>query len=443
MPEEPNEAPSPEGKTKDRLSGISKPGKRWRAFWSAFVVLMAAAFYSVWTRPASPPAPGRPASMDRMDTAPSFPESWSGRAPAAAPQSSPAGLPVPFTKSPHYASALSVAGMEEDGNRAEAIEALMETWVGANPQQAADWAGSLPAGTFRDDALSALMVHWAGHAPADAAGWMSRTGVDDGEAASVVAGSWAATNPSAATAWAASMGNLETRRLALSSAVSAWANTDPRSAAAFAERLPANDRSAAITTVVSTWATTAPSEAAAWLTQIPFESDSDQAIAMGALVTPWSTQNPAAVSKFINSLPEGPGREAAASQFAVSAAATAPAEALMWAMNLKEPDQRNQVTADACETWYDRSPETFRAGIAEAIALMDDPAMRRSVYEMLYERDPDFQTKLLQMVDQTPLNDPAAPAAPVSPSVESLLLPDAALLPQPAPNPPDPAAPGR
>ena len=108
----------------------------------------------------------------------------------------------------------------------------------------------------------------------------------------------------------------------------------------------------------------------------------------------------------------------------------------MWAMNLSDPDQRNQVTADACETWYDKSPETFRAGIAEAITLMEDPAMRRSVYEMLYERDPDFQTSLLQLIDQNPLHGPISPADPViTPPASSPQLPDASLLlPQPAPD---------
>ncbi len=432
MPEEPSKAEPVKGKPVDRLQGMSLRNKRWTVILCLLGVLILVVGYPVWTQPAPNPAPAsRAATSDGIGSpaagAPSLPPEVM-TPPAQAPDA--AAAPISFTKSPLYSSALSVAGMEEDDNRAEAIEALMESWVASNPQQAADWAGSLPAGTFRDDALSALMVHWAARDPAGAAGWMSRTGVDDGEAASVLAGSWAATNPSAAAAWASSMDNLESRRLAVSSAVSAWAHTAPQAAAAFAERLPGNDRASAITAVISTWAATAPSEAAAWLTQVPFELPSDHALALGALVTPWSAQNPGAVSKFINTLPEGPAREAAASQFAVTAAATAPAEALMWAMNLSDPDQRNQVTADACETWYDKSPETFRAGIEEAMALMDDPAMRRSVYEMLYERDPDFQAQLLQLVDQTALDKTNSPVTPAPPTAEPLLLPDASLLPQ-------------
>jgi hypothetical protein len=427
MPQAPFKAESFEGKSVNRLPAIVLRNNRWTLFLCLLGVLILAFGYSVRTQPVPNAAPAaRTAASDGRVSSGPISESNSPEVttppPAQAPGAAPA--PVSFTKSPLYTSALSVAGMQEDDNRAEAIEALMESWVTANPQQAADWAGSLPAGTFRDDALSALMVHWAARDPAGAAGWMSRTGVDDGEAASVLAGNWAATDPSAAAAWASSMENLESRRLAVSSAVSTWAHTAPQAAAAFAGRLPDNDRASAITAVISTWAATAPAEAAAWLTDVSFGSPSDHAITLGALVTPWSAQNPGAVSKFINTLPEGPAREAAASQFAVTAAATAPAEALMWAMNLSDPDQRNQVTADACETWYDKSPETFRAGIEEAIGLMDDPAMRRSVYEMLYERDPDFQTQLLQLVDKN-AQDKAVPPAP-----EPLQLPDASLPPQ-------------
>ena len=436
MSEEPTEAKSCESGPVGGLPANPLRSKRRLFYLTASGILVVAVGYSVWTQPAVSLAPRHPEASAGTTTAPTFLQSTATAPPIAPSASGPANAPVSFTKSPLYASALSVAGMEEDDNRAEAIEALMETWAADNPQQAADWAGSLPAGTFRDDALSALMVHWAARAPADAAGWMNRTGVDDGEAASVLAGTWAITNPSAATAWASSMGNLESRRIATSSAVSAWANTAPQAAASFAERLPLNERASAITAVVSSWATTAPSEAAAWVADLPFGSPGDHAIALAALVTPWSAQNPGSVSKFINTLPEGPAREAAASQFAVTAAATAPAEALMWAMNLSDPDQRNQVTADACETWYDKSPETFRAGIAEAITLMEDPAMRRSVYEMLYERDPDFQTSLLQLIDQNPLHGPISPADPViTPPASSPQLPDASLLlPQPAPD---------
>ncbi|RYD28055.1 MAG: hypothetical protein EOP86_23645, partial [Verrucomicrobiaceae bacterium] len=106
-----------------------------------------------------------------------------------------------FLNSPHYKAALSVAGMPDGATRAEAMEALIETWAASAPKDAADWAASLPAGNFRDDALSAVMYHWGLSAPADAADWMARTGVDDPEAASVLAGRWAAQDTASAAVW--------------------------------------------------------------------------------------------------------------------------------------------------------------------------------------------------------------------------------------------------
>ncbi|MDB6069417.1 MAG: hypothetical protein JWL81_588 [Verrucomicrobiales bacterium] len=348
---------------------------------------------------------------------------------------------TPFTSSPNYPAALSIAGMEENNTRAEALEALMETWVAADPVQAGNWAGSLPAGTFRDDALSSLMFHWSGKDPAAAAAWMSRTGVDDPEAVSVLSSRWAAQSPAAAAAWASTLSNLESRRGALSSIAGAWAATDPVSAAAWAASLSGEERTAAIVTSITAWAALSPASASQWLSSITFSSENDRAAAAAALVTAWTAQSPAAVSKFINSLPEGPAREAAASQFAVTAAPNAPAEALMWAMNLTDPEQRNQVVADACESWLYGSPESFKAGIAEAMTLMEDPAMRRGVFEMLYERDPAFQTNLIKMVDDATTPKPPdsstvpapAPAQTPAPAAsEATLNPPAAPVPTPA-----------
>lgn len=365
-------------------------------------------------------APGRIGATTWPDAAGSLVNKNSTSTPSGK-ESPLAESALPFNKSRHYPAALAVAGMDEDETRVEAIEALMETWVAFSPKQAADWAGSLPAGTFRDDALSSLMVHWGSRDPAAAADWMTRTGVDDGEAASVLAGTWAAQNPAAAAAWAGNMGNLESRRIATSSVASTWAASAPDAAAAYAAALPENDRASAITAVLTTWAQANPAAAAAWLKSTSFPNDNERATAVATLITPWTTQSPAAASKFINSLPEGPAREAAASQFAVTAAPNAPAEALMWAMNLADPEQRNQVVTDACESWFEGSPDTFRQGIAEALGLMEDPAMRRSVYEMLYERDPSFQSNLLQLVDASP-NTVSGTSAP-APTPTDLSIP--------------------
>ncbi len=384
--------------------------------------------------PSSPAIPAKPSSGAFSAPAP---ETLLGKPSQAVSTTTP--VKVPFTASPNYPAALAVAGLEDAATRAEALEALMENWVATVPEQAADWAGSLPAGSFRDDAFSALMFHWAGTDPAAAALWMARTGVDDPEGASVLASRWSVKEPAAAAAWASTLPNLETRREASAAVAGAWAGLDPTASAEWAATLPASDRTAAITNAVTTWAASAPGAAAAWLATTPFPTENDRAAAAAALITAWTPQSPSSVSKYINSLPEGPAREAAASQFAVTAAATAPAEALMWAMNLADPVQRNQIVADACETWYDGSPDTFRSGIAEAIALMEDPTMRRGVYEMLYERDPAFQANLLSLADPapapppTPAADPAAPPA-VSP-VTPLLDP---VPPPPVPDLPDP-----
>jgi hypothetical protein len=77
---------------------------------------------------------------------------------------------------------------------------------------------------------------------------------------------------------------------------------------------------------------------------------------------------------------------------------------------------------------------------------MEDPAMRRGVYEMLYDRDPAFQDNLLKLVDQpppapnvvAPVPDPvvAPPPAADGSMAESPepLLPEPALFPDESAN---------
>ncbi|MES2707197.1 MAG: hypothetical protein V4726_11415 [Verrucomicrobiota bacterium] len=317
----------------------------------------------------------------------------------------PSGISKAFLASPHYKAALDVAGMADGLTRSEAMEALIETWVATSPVDAADWAGSLPAGNFRDDAMSALMFHWGLAAPAGAAAWMARTGVDDPEAASALAGRWAVTDAASAAIWSEGLPDPVMRHNAIAGVAGAWAEHSPEAAAAWVTGLPAADKAAAATTLAAAWAQAAPAAAAAWLARQKDAGQESQAGALAVLTTLWAEQSPGAASKFLNSLPEGPARDAATSQFAVAAAPTAPAEALTWAMNLTDPVQRNQVVADAAESWYDGAPEGFHAGISDALALMDDATMRKGVYEMLYDRDPGFHDNLLKMIE---------PAAPVS-----------------------------
>lgn len=318
-----------------------------------------------------------------------------------------------FLASPNYHAALEVAGMADGPTRTEAMEALIETWAANDPGVAADWAGSLPAGNFRDDAMSALMFHWGLSAPAEAAAWMARTGIDDPEAVSALAGRWAATDAAAASSWAASQTDPLLRHDAILAVAGAWAGPAPQAAAAWVASLPAAERPGATTTLIATWADSDPAAAAAWLGQQPDAGQESQLAAVSVLATVWAESNPGAVSKYINSLPEGPVREAASSQFAIAAAPNAPAEALTWAMNLTDPLQRNQVVADVCESWYDGAPEGFRSGISDAFAFMEgEGEMRKGVYEMLYERDPAFHDNLLQLVDKGPPS--AAPFSPAS-----------------------------
>lgn len=344
---------------------------------------------------------------------------------------SPAAVVVPGESDPqpekevfagYPAAADAVRLMEPGSDRDEALEVLIASWAAADPQAAAAWVHSLPAGELRADATGGLLLQWAAVDPAAAADWLASTGTMNAESASLLAGKWAAADPVAATEWVIGIPDAATRNPAVAAVAGGWATRDPVAAGAWVENLPAGTRRAAATQLVQVWAEADAAAAGAWVRTFAAKNPGESGAAAAALVSVWAAEDPAAASRWINGLPEGPVREAASGVFAVEAATRDPAVALTWAMNLAGEPQRNQTVADVCEAWFDADEDSFRQNIGEAVAGMTNYAMRKGVYEMLYERDLVFHDNLLfwiEITEPAPDPDAAAGAAPGHPADEA------------------------
>src|SRR5690606_27971114 len=57
--------------------------------------------------------------------------------------------------------------------RGQAMASLAHAWASAAPEEAAEWAASLPTGQTRSETLSALAAGWAAVDPQGAAGWVA------------------------------------------------------------------------------------------------------------------------------------------------------------------------------------------------------------------------------------------------------------------------------
>lgn len=263
-------------------------------------------------------------------------------------------------------------------DRLAAIAPLLAEWLAASPAEASAWTQALPAGDFRSDATSELLLAWTRLNPDEAAAWLPTSNLLNPESASVFAGAWAASNPAKAASWAAA--------------------------------LPSPDRAPAITSATDSWARSNPAAAAAWLSSLSPANDPSLVAAAGTVVHHWTESNPGAVSRWLNNLSDGPAKESAIALFSLAAAPLAPTDALLWATSLSDPSLRSSTVADVCERWYDAAPDEFKAQIPNQLDQLEETPLRHAIYQMLYEKDPEFRDTLLRIADgELPPPDPQQP----------------------------------
>jgi hypothetical protein len=302
--------------------------------------------------------------------------------------------------------ASAIAQLPEGDDRLEALAELMKTWAVEDPLSAAAWVSDLPNGDFRKDAAGELLVIWGGIDPKKAATWLTLSGIADPESISTLTSAWAGQEPSAAAAWATGLADPALRRSAVYAVAALWARADPALASTWVESLPAEDRAMAATQVIEPWAASDPEAAATWMMRLLPDDPEMLANVGSVLVDAWTNKDPAAVSRWLNALPPSELREATTASFAASAAETAPTDAILWASSLADVTARHELVAEICGVWYDTQPKDFRDQIATQLDAMPDAEMRKSVYEILYEKDRPFHDSLLKLAEV----DPNAPA---------------------------------
>ena len=378
-----------------RVAGIPLPS----------ILIATAVLIALRTVPPSSRKPTAPPASSASQAVPPSPDSPSDTPTAALPGSPQPGPsdPVPASTETRPASLKAaiqdvLSSLQGDA-RLESLSPLLAEWVLLDAPAAAAWAAALPSGSFRSDAVGELLLHWAAADPEKAAAWLPGSGSLDPESASVLAGKWATSDPAKAASWAASLSNPADRSAARAAIASSWAARDPLNAAAWAQSLDPADFPAAATAVADAWARSAPARAAAWIASLSPEPNPALEAAAGTVVQHWTEQNPGAVSQWLNAMPDSPQKDSAASLFALAAAPVAPTDAMLWASNLTDDTLRRDTVAGVCERWYDAAPDEFKAQIPAQLDLLEESALRHGIYEMLYEKDPEFRLTLLKIAD--------------------------------------------
>jgi hypothetical protein len=206
-----------------------------------------------------------------------------------------------------------------------------------------------------------------------------------------IAQNWAATDPTAAMAWAQAMSNPQEARVALSGVISGWWENDPRAAEAYvtahldtvgtdavmritnqllqqdpqrardwASRLSTPEaRRSADSFIAMQMAETDPKAASEWAATLPADVRSG---VLSGTISRWARNDPQAVAQWINSL-NGAGRDEAVSAYSSTVAGKDPVAALNWAVTVSDPKLRTSAVDRIVTGWLRRSPGEAQAWI--------------------------------------------------------------------------------
>ncbi len=202
---------------------------------------------------------------------------------------------------------------------------------GADPQAAYLWAENNLSGPVKDESINSLVQNWALTAPQAAAKWYEATGNTNHGLLNSLAGAWASNDPVAAAKWVEKLPDPKNREIGQVAVAGRWAAQNPEDAAAH------------YTPVIAAAKTSG--------------DKSSTAINLATVLSDiWGTTNPSAAADWVQKLPNGPGREEAASTLATVWAAQDIQAALKWSETL-DAGVRSQVVEHLATTWGAIEPD--------------------------------------------------------------------------------------
>ncbi|MCB1098232.1 MAG: hypothetical protein KDN22_21855 [Verrucomicrobiae bacterium] len=330
-------------------------------------------------------------------------------------------------------AAAEVANLPEATElRDDRLAQLMEVWVEQNPNDAADWASTLPNGIFRDEALQELGAAWAISDAAAAAQWAKQS-LAAGQLlpASALLSAWGRNDPDNAAKWLSDLSDSEETEIdadtlsRLTGALTyAWASTEPEAAAKWvAAQEDPGVRSRAIVNLAAGWAEHDPGALATWLqTNVPPDASEAQA-AYVALASQWADSQPEVAGQWAAALPSGELRDTTLATFTSSLATSSPAAALQWSQQIEDTARRQEAALDIYETWLDDDLPTARDALIATIPTLEERAYQHDLYNLLHEKDPIFRDELYNLILPEAATAPEqnTPATPPEPEVRRAL----------------------
>lgn len=249
-------------------------------------------------------------------------------------------------------------GLSNLQERQYAISEVGGGWAKIDPTAAAAWARQLPEGRLRKQVLGSVISTMAGINPQAAYQLLQASGPNYGAAYSLFS-TWAAQDPAAAAAQAATLPSYQERSQVYGAIALKWAQSDPQAAIAWATSLPnERDKRNTVSSIVSGWAQNDVNAALAWVKALPKGQTKDDALR--SLGPVWAQTDPQAAADFASSLPSGNTKNSMLANIFRQWAQQDPDAAMKYAQNLPSGPARTRALEQAVGSisWQDPQAAT-------------------------------------------------------------------------------------
>lgn len=166
--------------------------------------------------------------------------------------------------------------------------------------------------------------------------------------------------PEQASQWAESLPDGPLKGTAMGRIAESYATKDPKAAAQWAQRYAANDyASRTIEVVGQRWAQSDPVAAVGWLENLP--AGNGQIAGLRNVFGDWEDSDPAAAGQYLLAMPQSAKRDSAISGFAMGYAWQNPQLAIAWAQDIADPTLRQNSVVRSGQAYFSRDPDGARA----------------------------------------------------------------------------------
>lgn len=191
-----------------------------------------------------------------------------------------------------------------------------------------------------------------------------------------------AKGPEQASQWAESLPDGPLKGTAMGRIAESYVRKDPLAAAKWAQRFADKDyASRSIEQIGGRWAQSDPVAAVGWLESLP--AGSGQTAGLRNAFGDWEDRDPAAAGEYLLAMPPSPQRDSAVSGFATGYAWQNPQLAIAWAQDIRDPSLRESSLTRAGQAYFRRDPDGARTWLetsglsADARQQVTSPNNRR------------------------------------------------------------------